>query len=112
MRIARSELYAGRLLLIALMALTVLPFISIFTTALYPSGAVPVGLSWPSEPRWSNFIDAFQVANMGALLFSSVLIVVAETGWTASAKPAPSAPVITIRREGSGDVGGVMATEA
>jgi len=77
MRIARSELYAGRLLLIALMAITVLPFISIFTTALYPSGAVPVGLSWPSEPRWSNFIDAFQVANMGALLFSSVLIVVA-----------------------------------
>src|SRR6185436_13827907 len=45
MRIARSELYAGRLLLIALMAITVLPFISIFTTALYPSGAVPVGLS-------------------------------------------------------------------
>jgi raffinose/stachyose/melibiose transport system permease protein len=76
-RIARTELYTGRLLLVALMAITVLPFISIFTTALYPSGAVPVGLSWPADPQWSNFVDAFRVANMGSLLFSSVLIVVA-----------------------------------
>jgi raffinose/stachyose/melibiose transport system permease protein len=76
-RIARTELYTGRLLLVALMAITVLPFISIVTTALYPSGAVPVGLSWPADPQWSNFVDAFRVANMGSLLFSSVLIVVA-----------------------------------
>jgi raffinose/stachyose/melibiose transport system permease protein len=76
-RIARTELYAGRTLLLALMAVTILPFLSIFTTALYPSGAVPVGLSWPSDPQWSNFVDAFNVANMGGLLFSSVFIVVA-----------------------------------
>lgn len=77
MRIARSELYAGRTLLLALMVITVLPFVSIFTTALYPSGAVPVGLSWPSEPQWGNFAEAFRVANMSALLFSSVFIVAA-----------------------------------
>jgi raffinose/stachyose/melibiose transport system permease protein len=77
MRIARQELYAGRALLALLLAVTILPFVSIFTTALYPSGSVPVGLSWPSDPQWGNFLDAFKVANMGALLASSVFIVIA-----------------------------------
>ena len=77
MRVARHELYAGRALLVVLMAITILPFLSIFTTALHPSGAVPVGLSWPDEPQWGNFVEAFQVANMTALLASSLFIVVA-----------------------------------
>jgi raffinose/stachyose/melibiose transport system permease protein len=75
MRIGRGELYAGRTLLIVLITITILPFVSIFTTALYPSGSVPTGLSWPADPQWGNFIDAFKVANMGALLASSVFIV-------------------------------------
>ena len=77
MRVARRELYAGRALLIALVTITIVPFVSIFTTALYPSGAVPSGLSWPADPQWGNFIEAFKVANMSALLTSSVFIVVA-----------------------------------
>jgi len=77
MRVARRELYAGRALLAALLTITILPFLSIFTTALYPSGSVPVGLSWPADPKWGNFVDAFKVANMGALLGSSVFIVLA-----------------------------------
>jgi raffinose/stachyose/melibiose transport system permease protein len=76
-RVARSELFAGRALLAALMAITILPFLSIFTAALYPSGSVPVGLSLPAQPQWSNFVDAFKVANMSALLASSVFIVLA-----------------------------------
>ena len=59
------------------MAVTILPFLSIFTTALHPSGSVPIGLSWPADPQWGNFVEAFNVANMSALLFSSVFIVVA-----------------------------------
>jgi raffinose/stachyose/melibiose transport system permease protein len=77
MRIARQEVYAGRALLAALIAITVLPFVSIFTTALHPSGGVPGGLSWPAEPQWGNFVEAFRVANMSALLASSVFIVLA-----------------------------------
>lgn len=77
MRVARGELYAGRTLLIVLITITILPFVSIFTTALYPSGAVPTGLSWPADPQWGNFIEAFKVANMSALLASSVFIVLA-----------------------------------
>jgi raffinose/stachyose/melibiose transport system permease protein len=77
MRVARSELYAGRVLLVALMAIVILPFISIFTTALHPSGTAPAGLSWPADPQWGNFVEAFNVANMRALLASSVFIVLA-----------------------------------
>jgi raffinose/stachyose/melibiose transport system permease protein len=76
-RIARGELYAGRALLLVLVALVILPFLTIFTTALHPSGTVPKGLSWPADPQWSNFVDAFKVANMSALLTSSVFIVLA-----------------------------------
>jgi raffinose/stachyose/melibiose transport system permease protein len=76
-RVARREAYAGWALLAALIAVTILPFISIFTTALYPSGSVPVGLSIPPDPQWGNFLEAFNVANMSALLGSSVFIVLA-----------------------------------
>jgi raffinose/stachyose/melibiose transport system permease protein len=76
-RIARGELYAGRALLLALMAITILPFLSVFTTALHPSGTLPNGLEWPADPQWGNFIEAFKVANMTALLASSVFIVLA-----------------------------------
>ena len=67
MRAPRSEFWAGRVLLLALMAFTILPFISIFVTALHPSGTVPSGLEWPADPQWGNFIEAFNVANMTAL---------------------------------------------
>jgi raffinose/stachyose/melibiose transport system permease protein len=77
MRVAPGELLAGRALLVALMAITILPFLSIFLTALHPSGSAPPGLSWPADPQWSNFVEAFEVANMGALLGSSIFIVVA-----------------------------------
>jgi raffinose/stachyose/melibiose transport system permease protein len=76
-RVDRRELFAGRALLLALVAITILPFISIFTTALYPSGSSPAGLSWPADPQWGNFIEAFKVANMSTLLGSSLFIVLA-----------------------------------
>lgn len=75
MRVSRTELYTGRSVLILLMIVMVLPFVSMLTTALHPSNSVPPGLEWPSDPQWGNFLEAFNVANMSALLFSSVLIV-------------------------------------
>lgn len=77
MRVGRGELVAGRALLLALMAITILPFVSLLTTALHPSGSAPAGISWPADPRWGNFVAAFKVANMTTLLASSVWIVVA-----------------------------------
>ena len=77
MKIGRGELFAGRAFLIILMLFTILPFISIFLTALHPSGTVPRGFEWPAEPQWGNFVEAFKVANMTALLSSSLYIVIA-----------------------------------
>lgn len=77
MRVGHSELWTGRAFLIVLMVFTILPFISIFTTALHPSGTVPNGLEWPANPQWGNFVEAFKVAEMPALLLSSTFIVLA-----------------------------------
>jgi raffinose/stachyose/melibiose transport system permease protein len=77
MRLGRGEVVAGRALLVALVAITILPFLSLLTTALHPSGSAPAGISWPDDPQWGNFVEAFKVANMTALLTSSVWIVVA-----------------------------------
>lgn len=72
---SRRTTVTGSLLLVALMVITLLPFASMFTSALYPSGSYPLGLSWPSHPHWGNFVQAFDVANMGAMFQSSVAIV-------------------------------------
>jgi raffinose/stachyose/melibiose transport system permease protein len=73
--VGRGEAWTGRLLLIGLMVITIVPFVSLFTTALHPSRTVPPGLSWPDDPQWGNFLRAFQDAHMDALLLSSILIV-------------------------------------
>jgi raffinose/stachyose/melibiose transport system permease protein len=75
MIVGRREAWTGRLFLVLLMLVTVVPLVSLFVTALHPSGSYPAGLEWPSEPRWSNFTAAFRAAHMGELLASSVLIV-------------------------------------
>lgn len=75
MIVGQREAWLGRLFLVLLMAVTIVPFVSLFVTALHPSGTYPSGLEWPSDPRWGNFADAFEAANMDELLWSSVLIV-------------------------------------
>jgi raffinose/stachyose/melibiose transport system permease protein len=60
MRVARGELWAGRAFLLVLMTFTILPFISIFMTALHPSGTVPGGLEWPAHPQWNNYAEAIK----------------------------------------------------
>ena len=77
MKVGYHELWAGRTLLVGLMIMTILPFISIFVTALHPSGTVPSGLDWPTDPQWGNFVEAFKVANMTTLMASSTFIVIA-----------------------------------
>jgi raffinose/stachyose/melibiose transport system permease protein len=73
--VGRREAWTGRVYLVLLMVVTVVPFVSLFVTALHPSGTYPSGLEWPSDPQWGNFADAFEAAHMGELLWSSALIV-------------------------------------
>jgi len=76
MRVPRSELWFARGLLLFLMAATILPFISLFTTALHHSGDIPLGIEWPADPQWGNFVKAFNQSKMGTLIVSSLTIVV------------------------------------
>ena len=61
--------------LAVLIAFTVLPLISMITTALQKQGTEPLGLSFPTAPQWHNFADAWTAADFPELLLSSALIV-------------------------------------
>ncbi|WP_440898824.1 carbohydrate ABC transporter permease [Actinosynnema sp.] len=71
---ARSQV-TGRALLLLFMVLTLVPFVTLFSTALQEPGTIPTGVSWPSDPHWGNFADAWRVAHLGPLITSSLLIV-------------------------------------
>ena len=74
MIVSRRERLLGHGLLVLLMAVTIVPFVSLFITALHKPGTYPSGLAWPETPYWSNFVDAFTAAKMTELLWSSVVI--------------------------------------
>lgn len=65
---------SARTLLVGLMIVTLLPFVTMFSAALAPSGTYPPGLQWPADPQWQNFAAAFEAAHMDQLLWSSTLI--------------------------------------
>lgn len=71
---SRGSRITGTIVLLALMAFSVVPLISLFLVALQPRGTSPKGLNFPTEPHWENFLLAWNTANMWALLGSSVFI--------------------------------------
>lgn len=74
MKSSKFELWLGRGILIFVMAITIIPFVTLFVTALHPPGSYPSGLTLPDEYHWGNFLLAFQSADMAAMLTSSLLI--------------------------------------
>ena len=75
MRTPKSTQIPGVALLLLAMAFSIFPLLSMLSTALQPQGTVPSGLSWPSDPQWHNFIDAWNVADITTLAGSSFLLV-------------------------------------
>lgn len=74
MIVRAQEKWIGRVILVVLMVVTIVPFISLFVTALHEPGTYPRGMEWPETPHWGNFLLAFQAAEMWQLLASSLLI--------------------------------------
>lgn len=70
----RGEVFLGRLMVLMAIAYTLIPLLSMFSAALQPQGTIPRGFEWPVDPQWGNFRDAFNSANMAALLKSSLII--------------------------------------
>lgn len=75
MRATRTEAWTGRILLVVILVLTVLPLVSMLSAALQPADQNPTGLVWPSDPQWGNFVEAFEVGNVWVLMQSSAFIV-------------------------------------
>ncbi len=63
------------ILLTAAAVFSIFPLISMLSAALQPQGTAPAGISFPSDPQWHNFVDAWNVANIVPLLQSSVILV-------------------------------------
>lgn len=70
-----KERIPGLVLLIAAITFSVFPLLSMLSAALQPQGTLPTGLSWPSDPQWHNFVDAWKLADITPLLWSSVIYV-------------------------------------
>jgi raffinose/stachyose/melibiose transport system permease protein len=75
MIVSRTEVVLGRILLVAVLLLTLLPFVSMFTAALQSPDRIPNGFAWPTEPHWENFLTAFLQGNIATLMLSSIFIV-------------------------------------
>lgn len=70
-KLERLTTYA---ILLTFTVIVLLPLISIVSVALAPPGARVSGLSWPTNPRWANFTDAWQTGGFGRLLLSSTTV--------------------------------------
>jgi len=72
---SKTERLLGRVLLTIAVILTLIPLLNMLSAALQPADRNPVGLTWPSDPQWGNFVEAFEVGNVWRLMGSSGFIV-------------------------------------
>ncbi|MFC9622342.1 carbohydrate ABC transporter permease [Streptomyces sp. NPDC056930] len=75
MVVNKTEAVIGRIVLVLVLILTLLPLAGMLSGALQPADRIPDGFSWPSDPQWGNFVVAFQTAHIWELLGSSTLII-------------------------------------
>lgn len=74
MRTAPMSTAGSYAVLVAMAAITLLPFVSIALAALQPPGTLVSGLSIPTSPSLESFRQAWTTASFGSLLWSSVKI--------------------------------------
>lgn len=71
---SRLERWGASALLVVFAAITLLPFLSVFSAALQSPDARVAGLQWPHHPHWENFRLAWTTAGFGDLLRSSSIV--------------------------------------
>lgn len=76
MIVHKSEVIIGRVILVVVLALTLIPLVNMLSAALQPADTNPTGLVWPTDPQWGNFAAAFETGNVLRLMGSSLFIVV------------------------------------
>lgn len=76
MRVSLTERLIGIVVLLALVAFTLMPFVSLLSVALAPANTLPSGLSFAGELHWENFVTAFELAKFPTLMLSSATLVI------------------------------------
>lgn len=76
MIVNRSEAIVGRVVLVVVLVLTLVPLVNMLSAALQPADTNPTGLTFPTDPQWINFVTAFNTGNVWRLMGSSLFIVV------------------------------------
>ena len=76
MIVNRSEVVIGRIVLVVVLILTLIPLVNMLSAALQPADTNPTGLAFPTDPQWGNFATAFTTGNVWRLMGSSLFIVV------------------------------------
>jgi len=71
----RREVWIGRITLVVVLVVTLLPLLSMLSAALQPADRNPTGLVWPTDPQWINFVTAFEAGHVWELFRSSLGIV-------------------------------------
>jgi raffinose/stachyose/melibiose transport system permease protein len=75
MIVNKSEVVVGRVILIVVLVLTLVPLVNMLSAALQPADQNPTGLTFPTDPQWINFVTAFEKGNVWRLMGSSLFIV-------------------------------------
>ena len=76
MIVNRFEAVIGRVVLVIVLVLTLIPLVNMLSAALQPADTNPTGLTFPTDPQWINFVTAFEKGNVWRLMGSSLFIVV------------------------------------
>ncbi|CAN5236012.1 carbohydrate ABC transporter permease [soil metagenome] len=76
MIVNKSEVIIGRIILVVVLVLTIIPLVNMLSAALQPADTNPTGLTFPTDPQWINFVTAFNTGNVWRLMGSSLFIVV------------------------------------
>jgi len=76
MIINKSEVVIGRIALVAVLILTLIPLVNMLSAALQPADTNPTGLTFTTDPQWINFVTAFTTGNVWRLMGSSLFIVI------------------------------------
>lgn len=76
MIVNKSEMIIGRVVLVIVLIVTLIPLVNMLSAALQPADTNPTGLTFPTDPQWINFVTAFNTGNVWRLMGSSLFIVV------------------------------------
>ena len=74
MRTGRTETVIGYLMLFALSIGILVPFLSVVLAALNPPGTLLLGMTWPSQFSWGNFMLAWRNGHFSTLMWASVKV--------------------------------------